>query len=85
MTKQDFINRVSKINETFEDEFKAEYNSPELLWEKVIVPMFMINTRNKNNYRVCPHCKRKISPNYNFSEHKKVCKEATKYGGGKWF
>lgn len=32
MTKQDFIDKVSKIHETGEDEFRAEYNSPELIW-----------------------------------------------------
>lgn len=36
MTKDEFINLVSKVNETGEDEFKAEYNSPELIWENVI-------------------------------------------------
>jgi hypothetical protein len=32
MTKEKFIQTVSKINQTSEDEFKAEFNSPELLW-----------------------------------------------------
>lgn len=38
ISKDQFISKVSKINETFEDEFKAEYNSPELIW-KVIKKM----------------------------------------------
>lgn len=32
MKKNDFINHFSKVNKTFDDEFKAEFNSPELLW-----------------------------------------------------
>jgi len=32
MLKEDFIKKVSKIDKTFEDEFKAKYNSPELIW-----------------------------------------------------
>ena len=34
--REDFISRVSKINETEEDEFKAEYNSPELIFPVVL-------------------------------------------------
>lgn len=41
MTKQNWINLVSKINQTEEDEFKAEYNSPELMWEKVVSKIFI--------------------------------------------
>ena len=40
MTKKEFISLVSKIHETGIDEFKAEYNSPELLWEKVLKQAF---------------------------------------------
>jgi hypothetical protein len=36
MNKKEFIKLVSKIDQTFEDEFKAAYNSPELIWEKVV-------------------------------------------------
>ncbi len=39
MNKKQFISKVSKIDQTFEDEFKAEYNSPELIWEKVVKPL----------------------------------------------
>jgi len=35
LTKEQFISKVSKIDQTFEDEFKAEYNSPELIWEVI--------------------------------------------------
>lgn len=33
LTKEEFIKTVSKIDTTGEDEFKAKYNSPELLWK----------------------------------------------------
>jgi hypothetical protein len=36
MTKEEFISEVSKINSTGEDEFRALYNSPEKLWDRVI-------------------------------------------------
>ena len=36
LNKEFFINKVSKIQETFEDEFKADYNSPELIWDKFL-------------------------------------------------
>lgn len=36
MTKEEFINRVSKINSTGEDEFRAMYNSPEKLYDMVL-------------------------------------------------
>jgi hypothetical protein len=36
MNKEFFINKVSKINQTFEDEFKAEFNSPELIWDNLL-------------------------------------------------
>lgn len=32
ITKKEFIEKVSKQNATFEDEFKAEFNSPTLMW-----------------------------------------------------
>lgn len=35
MKKEDFIKKVSKITTISEDEFKAEFNSPELIWEVV--------------------------------------------------
>jgi len=41
MKKKEFIALVSKIDQTFEDEFKAKYNSPELMWKKVLEPMFI--------------------------------------------
>lgn len=36
MNKEYFINKVSKIDQTFEDEFRAEFNSPEMLWDRVL-------------------------------------------------
>lgn len=36
MTKEYLIQKVSKVEQTFEDEFKAEFNSPELLWENFL-------------------------------------------------
>jgi hypothetical protein len=36
MNKELFINKVSKIDQTFEDEFKAEFNSPELIWDNFL-------------------------------------------------
>ena len=36
MNKDFFINKVSKIEQTFEDEFKGEFNSPELIWENLL-------------------------------------------------
>ena len=32
----------------------------------------------KNNYRMCPYCHRKVPLDYNFSEHKRLCKEYTR-------
>lgn len=36
MNKELFINKVSKIDQTFEDEFKSDFNSPELLWDNFL-------------------------------------------------
>ncbi len=36
MNKKAFIGKVSKINDTHEDEFWAEFNSPQLMWKKVL-------------------------------------------------
>ncbi len=35
ITKEQWLNLVSKVDQTFEDEFKAEYNSPELIFPVV--------------------------------------------------
>ena len=35
MTKEEFISKVSKVEKTREDEFKAEFNSPDKIWEAV--------------------------------------------------
>ena len=43
MEKEQFINLVSKIKETYEDEFRAEFNSPELIWERVVKDISFIS------------------------------------------
>lgn len=54
MTKEEFIKLVSKIDTTFEDEFKSEYNSPELIWNKLCERPhskkvdFLKNKKNEN-------------------------------------
>lgn len=40
LTKEDFIKQVSKIEDTFENEFKPDFNSPELLWEHFLKKYF---------------------------------------------
>ena len=35
MTKKEYIDKYSKVSETFEDEFRSKYNSPELMWESL--------------------------------------------------
>jgi len=30
--------------------------------------------KTKKQYRVCPYCNRHIPSDYNFSEHKRICK-----------
>ena len=42
MKKSEFIKKFSKIENTFEDEFRAEFNSPELIWE-ALKPHFKNN------------------------------------------
>ena len=39
MKKAEFIKKFSKIEDTFEDEFRAEFNSPELIWEAIRKPL----------------------------------------------
>ena len=50
MTKQEFLSITSKIEQTFEDEFKAEYNSPEYLWDNLLSKHFSEETFK------CPCC-----------------------------
>ena len=40
MKKDYFIQKTSKVEQTFEDEFKAEFNSPELLWDNFLCHVF---------------------------------------------
>ena len=46
MKKAEFIKKVSKIEDTFEDEFRAEFNSPELIWEAVIKQLVLSGVSN---------------------------------------
>ena len=46
MKKAEFIKKVSKIEDTFEDEFRAEFNSPELIWEAVIKQLILSGVSN---------------------------------------
>jgi hypothetical protein len=41
MNKDYFIKTTSKIDQTFEDEFKAKYNSPELIWDNLLHDKFL--------------------------------------------
>ena len=36
INKKEYLELVSKEKETFEDEFKADYNSPKLMWHNLI-------------------------------------------------
>lgn len=47
-----FIKKVSKIEQTFEDEFKAEVNSPECIWDNLLeLEIFEFAEYIGNNYR----------------------------------
>ena len=90
MNKDLFIKMVSKIDQTCEDEFKAEYNSPELIWKKIICKLTaqspVICTCSEDNLIVgldgcrCERCgieilSRKFSQSIN-SELIEACKAA---------
>lgn len=52
MMKDYFINKVSKIEQTFEDEFKAEFNSPECIWDNLLeLEIFEFAEFIGNNYK----------------------------------
>lgn len=51
ITKEQWLNLVSKVDQTFEDEFKAEYNSPELMF-----PLIQRLLKQCNVMRSCIHC-----------------------------
>jgi len=57
MKKAEFIKIVSKIEDTFEDEFRAEFNSPELIWEALIkqltIPVVVKSLPQDNLCIVC--------------------------------
>jgi hypothetical protein len=46
MTKEKFIELVSKIHLTEEDEFLAAFNSPELLWNNLLERLFKEKSKN---------------------------------------
>jgi hypothetical protein len=49
--KQYFIEKTSKIEQTFEDEFKAEFNSPECMWDNFLeIELFDLIEFIGNNY-----------------------------------
>ena len=49
--KQYFIEKTSKIEQTFEDEFKAEFNSPECMWDNLLeIELFDLIEFIGNNY-----------------------------------
>lgn len=68
MTKNEFINTVSKIDQTGEDEFKAEFNSPEKIWpficssnDNIIHKLNqIIDTHTDGNYLFCSSVKDKM-------------------------
>jgi len=48
MNKEFFISKVSKIEQTFEDEFRGEFNSPELIWNNFLKnDFFWFDIRDK--------------------------------------
>jgi uncharacterized coiled-coil protein SlyX len=48
--KIDFIKMVSKIDKTFEDDFNGEFNSPELIWDNIILG-YIITFKNQDYLR----------------------------------
>jgi len=55
MTKAEFIKKFSKIENTFEDEFRAEYNSPELIWE-ALKEQLLIHSVVLQSEQLCEGC-----------------------------
>jgi hypothetical protein len=59
ITKEQWLSLVSKVDQTFEDEFKAEYNSPELMFPVVqrlllavrAFPLLEVHKLNKNKMK----------------------------------
>jgi len=50
--KNYFINKTSKIEQTFEDEFRAEFNSPECIWDNLLeLEIFEFTEFIGNNYK----------------------------------
>jgi hypothetical protein len=47
MKKAEFIKKFSKIEDTLEDEFRAEFNSPELIWEALKKQLRIASVSNR--------------------------------------
>lgn len=56
MKKKEWLNLVSKEHETYEDEFRAEYNSPKLMWDKIISKLYSNKIVKCVPYQLCPKC-----------------------------
>jgi len=50
MNKTEFLEKVSKIDRTGEDEFRGMYNSPELIWEQLIQPHIIAKQVTKRDF-----------------------------------
>ena len=57
MKKAEFIKKFSKIEDTLEDEFKAEFNSPELIWEALKKQLTLTDVVKQSEQLVCDNCK----------------------------
>lgn len=57
MKKAEFIKKFSKIEDTLEDEFRAEFNSPELLWEALKEQLTLTDVVGQSEQLTCPSCK----------------------------
>ncbi len=57
MTKAEFIKKFSKIEDTFEDEFRAEFNSHELIWEALKEQLLIHSVVVPKGTLCCPECK----------------------------
>ncbi len=55
MTKKEFIDKYSKVSETFEDEFRSQYNSPELMWES-LKDILITKKSTIQKDLCCPQC-----------------------------
>lgn len=52
MTREYFIEKTSKVEQTFEDEFKAEFNSPECMWDNFLdIELWSLLNFINDNYK----------------------------------